>query len=787
MAQLTAAARHAWKQAASEAAGSGSPEIEPVHLLLALLSLETAPPGTGAMLEQELVVKPFLDARVDRSELRLALRRSMPRAERVYEGATVHRSPASRAIFGRAETLSDGDPVSAPHLLAACLERPDRVLEKALSRISTSADRIRGWIRYPSHLTESSAGTRAAESQAGPLAPSRPISPDPAKPAPGTARGARARKDSDQEPEERVLERFGKDLTQLARDGKIAPIIGRRAEILQTIQALARKKKNNPVLVGDAGVGKTAVVEALALRAVEGKDPQVLAGRRIVELDMGSLLSGTSLRGQFEERMRRLIDEASADENLILFIDEIHTIMGAGGGAQDAAQLLKPALSRGAMKLIGATTIDEYRQYIEKDPAMDRRFEKILIDEPSRDEAVEMLMGLRASLASHHRAEYGDDAVAAAVDLSMRIDVDHRLPDKAIDLLDRAGARSSVTALSLDPFEHRSGTGTRAPIGALDVAHVLAEKMGMPVEIVAGHLDPAGARRLLGLEDFLRGTIKGQDRAVEALSERMILAHASVMERRGPLATLLFLGPSGVGKTEMAKQLALFLFGSDKNLVRFDMSEFKEEHSISKLIGSPPGYVGSDQDGQLTGQIRRKPYAIVLLDEVEKAHPRIYDVFLQVFDEGRITDSKGRLADARNCIFLLTTNVRPEADARDRAAIDEALKTWFRPELINRIDEIVPFDPLSPESVGLILDGHLAKLVRHLAERHGVELEVDPAARDLLAQAGYHPEYGARELRRTLERMVQVPLSRLVLSGDLARFAGWRLEAGGEGIRFVHA
>ncbi len=467
--------------------------------------------------------------------------------------------------------------------------------------------------------------------------------------------------------------------------------------------------------------------------------------------------------------------------------------MGAGGGSADAANLLKPAMARGTLKLIGATTTEEYRKYIEKDAALDRRFEKILIEEPPREDAIAMMMGIKGGLENHHGVTYEEEAIETAVDLSMRIDIDNRLPDKAIDLLDRAGAQATVSELSMNPLDFNiSGEdefdASLKMVTPLDIARVLAQKMGMPTDIVAGHLNQGGAARMLLLEAELGKTLKGQDLAIKQVAERMILAHAPVMERRGPLATMLFLGPSGVGKTELALQLSIFLFGSEKNLIRFDMSEFKGEHTVSKLIGSPPGYVGSQEEGQLTGQIRSKPYSVVLLDEVEKAHHKVYDVFLQVFDEGRITDSKGRLCDARNCIFVLTTNVRPEVeDAEDRTTINEALKTWFRPELINRIDEIVSFVHLSEESIRAILGGLLAKMTAHVLAQHGVEIAIDRSAEDLLAVEGYNPEYGARELRRTVEKMVQIPLSKLVISGELKTHPSWRLFADGGELSFEQA
>lgn len=768
MADLSPTTRLVWKRSAAEAAQNGVAEIEPIHLLAATAAaVQVYLDGTAAIDQTEgaLLQQAFSGAGVQASMIQRAALAQYDRMGLAKGSGVIHRSSASRQVFLRAEQLAGGAPVSCLHLLAATLDEADRKVILALRSVDVDIHDLRRAVVMPHSATVENSEDLELRG------------PEPEREA---------------GKEELLLERFGKDLTEEARQGRIPEIIGRREEILETVQALARKKKNNPVLVGDPGVGKSAVVEALALRAVQGKDPQVLGGRRIIELNMGSLLAGTSLRGQFEERLTKIIEEASSDPDLILFIDEIHTIMGAGGGSADAANLLKPAMARGTLKLIGATTIAEYRRFIEKDAALDRRFEKILIDEPPREEALAMLRGVAKGLSGHHGATYEEEAVQAAVDLSMRFDVDHRLPDKAIDLLDRAGAQATVSALSMGPADVvASGDSDGSPtnrVTASDIARALARKMGMPEEIVSGQLGSGGGARILRLETELKQTIKGQDPAVAQVSERMILAHAPVMERRGPLATMLFLGPSGTGKTELAKQLSHFLFGSEKNLIRFDMSEFKGEHTVSKLIGSPPGYVGSDEEGQLTGQIRTKPYSVVLLDEVEKAHPRVYDVFLQVFDEGRITDAKGRLCDARNCIFILTTNVRPDiGDGADRNAINEALKAWFRPELINRIDEIVPFVHLSPESILAILRGLSARMCAHVRQQYGVELSLDASAEDLLASAGYNPEYGARELRRTLERMVQIPLSHKLLSGELSTHPRWILVAEGSELQFRHA
>ena len=444
-----------------------------------------------------------------------------------------------------------------------------------------------------------------------------------------------------------TLDRFGRDLTALARKGELGPIIGRRREILAVLQALARSSKNNPVLVGEAGVGKTAIVEAIAMRAAEGKDPAVLGGKRIVELSVGALLGGTEYRGAFEERVQGVIAEARAHPEVIVFIDELHALVGAGRvgqGGLDAANLLKPPLARGELRCIGATTIEEYRRFVESDPALERRFEKVLVEEPDRDETLEILRGLRPGLERHHGVSLPDETLAAAVDLSVRFEPDRKLPDKAIDLVDKAAARTRLPMLSLlRPTGAREGgvAPEAPPVTPVIVARVLAEKRRLPLDIVTETLDTGIGSRLLALEGFLRERVLGQEEAIARVSRRLRLAFASPQGRRGPMAVLLFLGPSGVGKTETARLLAEHLFGSASGMIRIDMSELMEEHSVSKLIGSPPGYVGHEDEGQLTGAIRTKPHALLLLDEVEKAHPRVLDLFLQLFDEGRLDRLEG--------------------------------------------------------------------------------------------------------------------------------------------------
>jgi len=583
------------------------------------------------------------------------------------------------------------------------------------------------------------------------------------------------------------LNKYGRDLTQEAQEGKLGPFIGRRKELLQIIQTLARPSKNNPVLVGEAGVGKTAIVEALACRVVQGKDPHVLGGKRVIELNMGALVGGTKYRGEFEERLTSIIKEAQAHQEVIVFIDELYTVVGAGaaGGSMDAANLLKPALARGDLRCIGATTIAEYRRYIGSDAALTRRFEKIIVTEPSRDEALEILKGLRPKREEHYGVQITDRALEAAVDLSIRFDSDHQLPDKAIDLVDQACAKTQTPNLSMQPEDFEVGQEMTEE----KIAQVLSEKIGVPLEVFTGHLEGMVQSRLSKLEPALKKRLIGQDDAIERVCQRLLMAYAGLSERRGPLAVFLFLGPTGVGKTELVKLLAEHLFGSTSEMIRFDMSEYMEEHSVAKLLGSPPGYVGHEEESQLVGKLRTKPYSVVLLDEIEKAHPKVFDVFLQLFDEGRVTDSKGKTADARHAIFIMTSNLSADKyigfGSQDTEKLTTALlgeaEKHFRAEFLNRIDEKIIFKKLSKEDVRKILPPMLDELVTNLQKKHKVTLQINEDAEMFLAQAGYSEQYGVRELRRTVERLIQVPLSKLILDGELKKHHNWQvIRDGGE-------
>lgn len=587
-----------------------------------------------------------------------------------------------------------------------------------------------------------------------------------------------------------IIDTLGKDYTKLARDGKLEPIIGRREELKQMIRVLLRKQKNNPVLIGEAGVGKTAIVEGLAQFTVAPHAPADVRQMRIVEIPIASLVAGTTFRGDLEKRMQDVVAAAEKDPNLVIFFDEIHLIVGAGaaGGAMDAANILKPALARGMMRCIGATTPAEYARHIEKDAALERRFQPIRVDEPSPQEARAILAGLRPSYEKYHQVTIGDDALDAAVELSIKYIPDRRLPDKARDLLDQAAVSKRVFTLS--PGNANGG----AVITREDVAAVVSEWTGIPVE----RLSTSDRDRLAHMEAELRKRVIGQDHAIDAVARVVRTALSGLAPANRPHGVFLFSGPTGVGKTELAKVLAEFLFEDEKKLIRFDMSEFAEKHTVSKLIGSPPGYVGHEEGARLTDAVRRMPYSVVLFDEIEKAHPDVFDLFLQIFDDGRLTDSHGKTADFRNTIIILTTNLSTEAPKKmarvgfERADApppsDEppdpraALAGHFRPELLNRLSAVVAFRPLSGEHARAIVDKVLLNVRKRVADRR-LDLHVTPAAYDALVADGFHPQYGARELERIIERAVVEPLAEGVVNGRWPDGSAVTVDADGPRIR----
>ncbi|MFM0015329.1 ATP-dependent Clp protease ATP-binding subunit [Paraburkholderia sediminicola] len=624
------------------------------------------------------------------------------------------------------------------------------------------------------------------------------------------------------------LDKFGRDLTAMAREGKLDPVLGRAQEIESTIEVLARRKKNNPVLIGEPGVGKTAIVEGLAQRIINGDVPEVLRGKRLVEVNINSMVAGAKYRGEFEERAKQLIDEVTAKKDeLILFIDELHTIVGAGqGGGEgglDIANVLKPALARGELSLIGATTLNEYQKYIEKDAALERRFQPVLVPEPTVEQTIVILRGLRDKLEAHHQVTFADDAFVAAAELSDRYITSRFLPDKAIDLIDQAAARVRIGATSrpaaiqeleaeisqfkreqdyassrkrfdeAKAFEARIGekkekldeqmeawqrkTGSETlEVTVQSIAEVVSRLTGIPVT----ELTQEERQKLLEMEKKLRERVVGQDDAVIAVSDAVRLSRAGLGQTNRPIATFLFLGPTGVGKTELAKALAETVFGDESAVVRIDMSEYMERHAVARLIGAPPGYVGYDEGGQLTERVRRRPYSVILLDEIEKAHPDVYNVLLQVFDDGRLTDGKGRVVDFSNTIIIATSNLgasiimdnleKPEADRQTEKAIREelmgVLKGHFRPEFLNRIDEIIVFHGLSRDNIHAIVQIQLERVVRTAAAQN-ITLKIDESVVDHLADAGYRPEFGARELKRQIRQELETRLAKEILSDAL--------------------
>jgi ATP-dependent Clp protease ATP-binding subunit ClpB len=676
------------------------------------------------------------------------------------------------------------------------------------------------------------------------------------------------------EEEKSALERFTVDLTKLAQEGKLDPVVGREREINQVIEVLLRRKKNNPVLVGDAGVGKTAIVEGLAQKIVDKEVPPELQDKRILALDMAGLMAGTKYRGEFEERLKKLLDEIKKEGNVILFIDEIHTVVGAGKaeGAMDMANIMKPALARGEIRVIGATTVDEYRKYIEKDPALERRFQPIYVDEPSVETTIEILKALRPKFEQHHKVKISDEAIEAAAKLTHRYVTNRKLPDKAIDALDQACARKKLSVVMPPPelqeierqlrqleeeiveanlkgdYEKEAELKIKkielekkrnellqkygskeARIKALrdelkkleeelkkaveagdidkeyeikkkiveiekeikkleqeqakelvvtwdDVAQVVSEWTGIPVS----RLKEEEMQRLLRLEDELHKRVIDQDHAVKAVAEAIRRARAGLKDPKRPIASFMFLGPTGVGKTELAKALAELLFGDEDALIRLDMSEFKEEHSVAKLIGAPPGYVGYEEGGKLTEAVRRKPYSVILLDEIEKAHPRVFDLFLQVLDDGRLTDSHGRTVDFRNTVIIMTSNIGSQyllnipVDADEetlrrefekaKEKVLEELKYHFRPEFLNRVDEVIVFKPLTMRELLQIVDLMINKVNERLKERN-MKIEITEEAKKELARRGYDPAFGARPLRRTIQRYIETPLADYILEG----------------------
>jgi ATP-dependent Clp protease ATP-binding subunit ClpC len=658
-------------------------------------------------------------------------------------------------------------------------------------------------------------------------------------------RGGQRVTDPQAETRYRTLEKYSRDLTQMAREGKLDPVIGRDKEILRLIQILSRRTKNNPVLIGEAGVGKTAIVEGLAQKIESNDVPEILSGKKVVALDLGAMIAGSRFRGEFEERLKAVIEEVQRSEgDIIMMIDELHTVVGAGAaqGAMDASNMLKPALARGELQCIGATTLDEFHKHIEKDPALERRFAPIYVDEPNVEDTIKMLMGLRDRYEAHHKVRFSDDALKAAAQLADRYVTDRHLPDKAIDLIDEAAAKLRVALYSMPPElkslkndidrlaaeEEQAGLAReyeRAAqkkserlriegeykslrdqwerehhidevVDVQDIAEVVNQWTGIPVT----QMMETESAKLLQMEERLHERIIGQEEAIHAISDAIRRARSGLKDPSRPIGSFIFIGPSGVGKTELAKALAWFMFDDEDAMVRIDMSEYREQHTASRLFGAPPGYVGYEEGGQLTEAVRRRPYRVVLFDEVEKAHPEVWNSLLQILDDGRLTDGQGNVVDFRNTVIIMTSNLGTEFvrksgalgflqrtdsdDVREsHEKIERALKGTFRPEFLNRIDEIIMFSPLTVEQMEYIVDLQMNEVQSRLDE-YKITVTLNPEARTWLAKEGYDPAFGARPLRRAIQKFVESPLSMELLAGKFTQGGSVKVDVADDKLLF---
>jgi ATP-dependent Clp protease ATP-binding subunit ClpC len=779
---MSGRARELLGAAAAEAAELGATDLDTIHLLWAAAKLEPT---------RQLLSRAGSDPDALAREIETQERRGEPRRE------PPHLTPGAKRALLDAHQISRS--------LASTYIGPEHILLALGVNPESSAGRLLSGARVTPEALQAALMSQGAQpGQAGP---------------PGS--GGRSSTPG--------LDQFGRDLTALASEGQIDPVIGRDSEIEQTIEVLSRRGKNNPVLLGEAGVGKTAIAEGIAQRIVDDQVPRTLQGKRVVQLELSGVVAGTRYRGDFEERMRRIIDEVRLHgDELVIFIDELHTIVGAGSGTEggmDAGNMIKPALARGELHVIGATTLDEYRKNIEKDAALARRFQPILVPEPSADDAIAILRGLRDRYEAHHQVRYADEALVAAVELADRYITDRFLPDKAIDLIDQAGARVRLRtkmpgtdlrdlearvdelrrdkdqAIASEQYEQASrlrdqirevcdqleqlrGDDSAVPqVTVNDIAEVVSRATGVPVS----QLTEEEKDRLLKLEQHLHQRVVGQDEAVEAVAESVRRSRAGLGDPQRPVGSFLFLGPTGVGKTELARALAEALFGSDGRMIRLDMSEFQERHNVSRLVGAPPGYVGYEEAGQLTEAIRRRPYSVVLLDEIEKAHPDVFNILLQVLDDGRLTDGQGRTVDFKNTVLIMTSNLGSDLitrrgtalgfagsaasseAGRESALVDQLmrrLREAFRPEFLNRIDEIIVFRQLDQAQLRQITE----LLLEHTRRRlHAQDVTVlfTPPAIDWLTEHGYQPEFGARPMRRAIQREVDNPLARMLLDGQM--------------------